>query len=582
MTELTPGSVVDGRYEIVSCLGEGGMGVVYEAVHKDLQRVVALKMLKASLATQPEKLARFRNEAQVISALSHPNIVSVYAIGVSDRGIPYIAMELLKGTSLAEQIREHGCLSYRVALPLFIQICDALSHAHAKAIIHRDLKPSNFVVEGAPGESRIKVVDFGIAKMLDVEQGLTRTSAFVGSVFYMSPGLCEGRAPDVRSDIYAIGCSLYEALTGKPPFAADSYVHTLEQHRSAVVPPLVEAMPGLECPADLDQLIRCCLEKDPDDRYATVQDLRRDLENVLLNRPLQHVPRRVRDTTSSRRVLAWQKIVVPLALFGVVAAAAAIGYSLMVTSADEKDRGLARTEANRLYNNAWSLINDHQDGDANNTDFSNSDKVLEQADAVAASLYDPYLSGLSDWCHALTDSLKSDYFKKEDTRRGPIRRRANHHFTQSYQNFDLARERAAREGNRLQLDAINHYQTAMLLDEFDFLKHGGNANRYPHQLRKLFNVLEMSSYRPSAREKDKIDELFAAAFEEELFGRDQREKEPEVRRAELLELASRRVKTNRRLGVDERAVSAEIDKMASSASKVNKSWAREIIALKEP
>lgn len=266
------------------------MGIVYEAVHTELQRNVALKMLKAVLHTEPDKLARFRKEAQVIASLSHPNIVSVYAVGVSDSCIPYIAMELLPGTTLANLIKEQGPLPYRNAISLFIKICDAVSHAHQNGIIHRDLKPSNFMVEKTSDEWRVKVVDFGIAKILSAEQELTKTTAVVGSVFYMSPGQCEGRSADTRSDIYAIGCSLFEALTGRPPFNPDTYVEIVASHRTAAPPTVRSVVPEAAVPEGLELIIRCCLEKDEQFRYARIENLQQDLQSVLDGQQPQHIP----------------------------------------------------------------------------------------------------------------------------------------------------------------------------------------------------------------------------------------------------------------------------------------------------
>lgn len=290
MSEFDVGSVIDNRFQIVSRLGEGGMGVVYEALHQEMNRTVALKVLKAVIDREPEKLARFRNEAQVMSSLQHPNIVSVYSIGLAESGSPYIAMELLSGRSLSSIIREDGPLPYTAALPLFMQLCDALQHAHALQVIHRDIKPSNLIIEMRDGEPQLKVLDFGIAKVLGSEQQLTATTALVGSVFYMSPGQCEGRSVDVRSDIYSLGCTMFETLAGCPPFNPDSLAELVVSHRDRVPPRVNELNAAANIPQSLERLLACCLEKDERHRYQSMAELRADLRQVASGDSPRHIP----------------------------------------------------------------------------------------------------------------------------------------------------------------------------------------------------------------------------------------------------------------------------------------------------
>lgn len=308
MTIVQMGTIIDERYEITAQLGEGGMSVVYRAQRTDMQREVALKMLNAVLVEQPDKLARFRQEAQVISSLQHPNIVGVYAIGIAGSGIPYIVMELLEGHSLSELIQTRGALPWQEALPLYISVCSALSYAHERGIIHRDLKPSNFMVVETESGPLIKVVDFGIAKILSAEQGLTKTDVALGSVFYMSPGQCEGRAADMTSDVYALGCALFETLAGRPPFKADTHLLTLEEHRRRKPPAVRDLNPNVTVPAGLDRVIACCLEKDSQHRYATAGDLSADLQAVLAGAEPTRIPvsgagHSARRSGSARRLL---------------------------------------------------------------------------------------------------------------------------------------------------------------------------------------------------------------------------------------------------------------------------------------
>lgn len=290
MSDHKSGSLVDGRFEIVSQLGEGGMGTVYHAIHREMDRQVALKVLKASLLSAPQQQLRFRNEAQVISTLDHPNIVSIYSVGIAETGAPYIAMELLDGKPLSDIVKEARFLPYKEAVPLFIQACNGLEHAHEQGIIHRDIKPSNLVVMQSSGQHpHVKVVDFGIAKALEGDD-ITQTSVVIGSAFYLSPGQCEGRQGDAQSDIYALGCSMFEALAGRPPFVGDIYFETMQKHRSAPPPRIKEANPDSDVPESLESIIACCLSKTIEHRYKSVSAVRADLQNVLNHKPPQHIP----------------------------------------------------------------------------------------------------------------------------------------------------------------------------------------------------------------------------------------------------------------------------------------------------
>ncbi len=290
MSDHESGSVVDGRFEIVSQLGEGGMGTVYRAIHREMDRQVALKVLKASLLSAPQQQMRFRNEAQVISTLDHPNIVSIYSVGIAESGAPYIAMELLEGKPLSDIVKESRFLSYKDAVPLFIQACNGLEHAHEQGIIHRDIKPSNLVVtQNGDRQPHVKVVDFGIAKALEGDS-ITQTSVVIGSAFYLSPGQCEGRQGDAQSDIYALGCSMFETLTGRPPFVGDFYFETMQKHRSAPPPKVKDTNPDADLPESLESIIACCLSKTIESRYKSVSAVRADLLNVLSGKPPQHIP----------------------------------------------------------------------------------------------------------------------------------------------------------------------------------------------------------------------------------------------------------------------------------------------------
>lgn len=293
MTTFEPGTIVDGRYEILLQLGEGGMGTVYKAREIDLQRTLALKMLQPAFIGDEEHRQRFFREGKVLSSLSHPNLLKVYRIGIWDDCFPYIAMEFLSGTTLRSAI-DHRHLTLERSLKLAMQICEGMQVVHAAGIVHRDLKPDNVMlvdVNESSGEEgalpSVKIVDFGLARILGesskMSQHLTQTGALVGSVYYMSPEQCTGKRADSRSDIYALGCILFEAITGDPPFSADNPIGLMHKHSTEPVPSL-PSVPGAKFPPGLDNLICKAMSKEPSERYQTMHELRDDIMLICDNR----------------------------------------------------------------------------------------------------------------------------------------------------------------------------------------------------------------------------------------------------------------------------------------------------------
>jgi Tol biopolymer transport system component len=263
---LTPGSRL-GPYEIISPLGAGGMGEVYRARDARLNRDVAVKVLPASFADNPDRLRRFEQEARATGMLNHPNILAVYDVGTHD-GAPYLVTELLEGRTLREQLP----LPRRKALDYARQICTGLAAAHAKGVTHRDLKPENLFVTS---DGRVKILDFGLAKVEAPGGDLTRTAGTtpgvtLGTVGYMSPEQALGKAADHRADIFSFGAILYEMLSGVRAFHAPSGIETLNAILKADPPPLSEAA--------LDRLVRRCLEKSPEQRFQSASDLAFGLE----------------------------------------------------------------------------------------------------------------------------------------------------------------------------------------------------------------------------------------------------------------------------------------------------------------
>lgn len=270
------------QYEILSVLGEGGMGTVYKVLDKTLNKHFAFKVLRPELAKVQSVVSRFNQEAQAASRLTHVNLASVYASGKEKSGLPYLVMDFLDGKNLEQILEKNGFIESAKALDIFIEICDALEHAHAKGIIHRDLKPSNVIL--VDNEERVKIVDFGIAKILPrpgVEtMKLTFGEEVLGSPTYMSPEQCRGDELDVRSDIYSMGCLMYEVLTGRPPFQADNAIKTILKHLHEEPPNLSLYLKDRHLPKYLEGVVLKCLAKNSKSRYQNVFQLRMDLNAV--------------------------------------------------------------------------------------------------------------------------------------------------------------------------------------------------------------------------------------------------------------------------------------------------------------
>jgi serine/threonine protein kinase len=254
-----------GGYRILEQLGRGGTSVVYRAEHVRLGRPAALKLLSPGLG-EADFSDRFLRESRLAASLDHPSIVPVYDAGEDD-GLLWIAMACIEGTDLKTLIKEEGALPLRRALHILGQIASALDAAHARGLVHRDVKPANILV--GP-EDRAYLSDFGAVKEL-ASAGMTRTGTFVGTIEYCAPEQIEGGEVDARTDVYALACVLYEALTGTPPFHRPSEVAVLNAHLHAPPPRLTKAAPGL--PHELEHVIEKALSKSPLDRYATPGDL---------------------------------------------------------------------------------------------------------------------------------------------------------------------------------------------------------------------------------------------------------------------------------------------------------------------
>ena len=272
-------------YEILGVLGRGTMGVVYKARQRGLNRVVALKMIRAAEHSGPDELARFRGEAVALAELHHPNIVQIYEVG-EDRGQPFFSLEYVDGGSLATKI---GGVpqSPDEAAPLVEALAHAMESAHRLGIVHRDLKPANVLLTAA-GEPKIS--DFGLVKRLADDAGQTQSGSILGSPGYMAPEQAEGRTREVGplADVYGLGAILYHLLTGRPPFRAATVLDTLQQVRSQEPIPPSQFQPKL--PRDLETICLKCLEKDPGKRYPTAGELAADLRRFGAGEPIRARP----------------------------------------------------------------------------------------------------------------------------------------------------------------------------------------------------------------------------------------------------------------------------------------------------
>jgi serine/threonine protein kinase len=275
----------DCRYQARELLGRGGMSEVYRGFDAELRRPVAIKRLRPDLAMNPVLRARFRREARAAGRLNHPSIVAVYDTGeereADGPSIPFIVMELIEGRSLRDALRQEGKISPVRALELTAGVLDALACSHAAGIIHRDIKPANVMLTTARG---VKVADFGIARAVSDSTGTaTMAGTVIGTAQYLSPEQGRGEPADVRSDIYSVGCMLYELLVGEPPFAGDSIVGIVFQHISEPPTPPSEANPDIS--ADIDAVVLRALAKDPAERYQSADDMKADVESVLSGDP---------------------------------------------------------------------------------------------------------------------------------------------------------------------------------------------------------------------------------------------------------------------------------------------------------
>jgi serine/threonine protein kinase len=345
---LTPGAILDGRFQIISLVGTGGMCTVYKARHLLMEYELALKVLHRRLVTGDEAIKRLQLEAVMLAALEHPNIIKVYGCGMVE-GVPYLAVEYLKGISLSDLLKQETRLPFERALPILNQILAGLAHAHERGIIHRDLNPGNVMLTGNTSyDMQVKLVDFGIARILPESgrqlQRPTRTGAVFGTASYMSPEQCRAAPVDTRTDIYSMGCLIFEVLDGQPALVGDTPLLTMAKHlnESPRESPFITGA--------LASVVMAALEKDPALRQQSADEL-----NQQLNDPESAVVRQVKKRHEKHKSLT-----VPVLLTFSLAFSMALGtiywsiQALKLRLIEDSDRTMSKYSLRQLYAKSYA------------------------------------------------------------------------------------------------------------------------------------------------------------------------------------------------------------------------------------
>jgi hypothetical protein len=275
--ELSDGDEFAG-YRVERRLGRGGMGVLYLALEPGLERRVALKLIAPEAASDEVFARRFAEESRIAASIEHPNVVPIYAAG-EEAGVPYIAMRYVSGADLARRLTREGRLQSQIAVDLIAQIGNGLDAIHAAGLIHRDVKPANVLLSGDGGGDHAYITDFGVARNVATESGLTQTGRFVGTLDYVAPEQISGGAIDARVDVYALGCLLFKLLTGEVPFPKDGEAARLFAHLND--PPPAPSLYVPEVSMALDDVVIRAMSKSPDDRYPSAGDLGRAAQAAL-------------------------------------------------------------------------------------------------------------------------------------------------------------------------------------------------------------------------------------------------------------------------------------------------------------
>lgn len=482
------GTVIDDKYWIVKELGTGGAGTVYKAEQRDLNRLVAIKVLHAKKSADKQLIKEAKNLLKVRS----PHVVNVIAVGLIDKEQPYLVMEYLEGEPLDKYITRSERLSENKTIEIAIQVCLALEAAHKENIVHRDLKPANIMLSTENNNNQLlaKVLDFGLAKSLGQTQSMaataTKTGGLVGTVAYMSPEVCSGKKAELYSDIYSFGCILYECISGHPPFQADNFVALLHMHRDINAPPLREEFPELT--PEMETLILKCLQKEPEARFSSAAELRTALEYLQTGRinDLADSGLLRQKTSSARSKNKSNSIVLPvlLALATIVCGALVLKISQQhkteTAAADlmPKPKKLqAKESAVRIVSTDYRLRNLPKMVDAAFEDFSKIPATIKEIDDLSQRSKDPRVL-------AVTYQLKGRLLQEQD------------YNEQALKSFKLAYENAkkALDGK----DSIESTNCLIgMLKSYYLLKQNANVEVTINKLLPLLEIIQNSEL-PSA------------------------------------------------------------------------------------
>jgi len=375
-----------GQYQILEKLGQGGMATVFKAHEQSLNRVVALKVLHPSLAENEEYIKRFKREAQSAAKLNHPNIVHIYSIG-EDKGHHFFAMELIKGDSLADYKRSGQKLNTERILAITRQIAAGLAAAHEAGLVHRDIKPSNIMLLS---DGSVKVADFGIAQVTGGETKLTMDGAVIGTPEYLSPEQCEGRPIDGRSDIYSLGVTLYELLSGKTPYHADTPVSMLMKIVKGEYPPLGSIVPDI--PSDIENLVKRMMATKVEQRFQNCGELISAIDTIKNN--VKTIPSaevllttlNPETKTQKRKSKSWMALVAVLVL--AMGVGAAMYYKLIPIPWEKQSDPAQTTEVaantNQISAQETLAVNEPQNTDTKaDNDIKPSDDTATDAGTKA-------------------------------------------------------------------------------------------------------------------------------------------------------------------------------------------------------
>jgi serine/threonine protein kinase len=394
------------RWEVFERIGEGGMGVVYKGRHKVMGKIVAVKILMPHLTARSVSLRRFQQEAQAVSALEHPNVIDVLDCGLTPNGQAYQVMDYIKGISLTEAIHSEGKLPPERSLGIFMQICSGLAHAHSRNILHRDLKPSNIMlVDNADGKDHVRIVDFGLAKLLQDEmmgakQSLTQSGEVFGSPLYMSPEQCTGGKLDERSDIYSMGCLMYETLTGEPPIVGANVLDTMQRQLTDEPKPFATTSDD-SLLIRLNEIVLRCLSKERDLRYANATELKDDL-HLALDAPVKTWKKessaaknaeRIRRETKKHKSRA-RDLTIPF-LVSLIAMSIIIAWSFSARTA--RADNIAEYVSNSLWNERQPKVTQSQTFEADEKNAIKGLGIIGQTEGVNSPLYTSRLVKLAEF-----------------------------------------------------------------------------------------------------------------------------------------------------------------------------------------